>query len=266
MQRSLSELDPKQFLMEHMRHPNPVLVYGYGLGIGKTDFALWLASKCIDWKLHHYVITNIKITDDAGYPVRIVRNSRELERTLERIKRTKIIVFDEAGIIVSSRRSLSAENMYMFRLVRLARKHRAKLLFVTQAYEDIDSAIRRMLIMEAQKLSKKAVVLRSYDYRYYDNEVTINNLPSSPIKFDTYDTADFKIYDLEQELAEEVLKRLQSISYLDRKILDYAIECEGSLECIERKSGIGRNNVVKKIAKVLKRVLDVYEIMEQVEE
>ena len=264
MLRSLSEVDPKQFLLEHLRHPNAIMVYGYGLGIGKTDFALWLAAKMVDWKIANHIITNIKTLDNAGYNVHLVRNSRELEKAMRKYKR-KVIVFDEAGIIISSRRALSAENMYMNRLVRLARKNQAKLIFVTQAPEDLDIGVRRLLILEAEKLSKTKAVLRSYDYRYHEAEITLTNIPPAPIRFDTYDTADFKIYDLEQELAEEVLKRLQTISYLDRKILDYALECEGSLECIERKSGIGRNNVVKKIAKVLKRVLDVYELVEDAE-
>ena len=178
-----------------------VMIYGQ-LETGKTDFSLLLAEYGLKYGIIEYAFTNIKLLEKYDRIIE-VHDNIALKKNLEKYRKNKkIVVIDEAGLIASSRRVLSKKNEYFMRLCRLARKYRASLIYVTQAIEDLDPGIRRLVQCEIQKVSKKTAIVSLIDMEY---DIEIHNIPPTSIKFDTYDIAEFEFKDEAKEQMKELI-------------------------------------------------------------
>ena len=85
------------------------IIYVLGrMGFGKTDFALAWAQLLLKWDIIDLVITNIKLFEEYDTFKYFDRTSK-LDQLLE-IRCRKLVIIDEAGIAIDSRRSTSKVN------------------------------------------------------------------------------------------------------------------------------------------------------------
>ena len=196
----------KEILSKLFEIPHSIIIHG-DLKTGKTDFSLFMCQKAFDYGLIEIAFTNIKIIDNKGYDIRIVRNNLELEKYLKNLRKHRkrsMFILDEAGLIISSRRVLSKKNELFLKLARLSRKHFCTFVFITQRLQDLDPALRSLCIGIFQKTSKKHAFLSS---PLFEEEIELVNIPKTKIKFDEYDIAEFR-YLTEEEAKKLVLKEV----------------------------------------------------------
>lgn len=244
-----------QILLSHILHPNPIIIWGKELGVGKTDFGLFLAEKAFEYDLTDHILTNIKVT--VKHPrLHIVRSNYELDTLLDTLRGRKLLVFDEAGIIFSSRRVLSNVNMYIFELVRLARKKHCKLIFITQSLEDLDPNIRRLAVALIQKVDKKTAVLDSRLRGYRDLDITLTDISATSLKFDTYDTAEFQFLTEEELLKKRYRDKLLRIleDPDTRLMIRLLIENDFKYKDVGSVLGLTQYQVTRRIKALLKRI------------
>ena len=193
------EREPDRFMdlaVRIINDPNPVLVTG-NLRTGKTDFALLLGEKALEMRWAERIVTNIEVSlgDSNPYRFRVkrVHSSRDIQRELGRRGR-KVLIIDEAGIHISARRSVSKKNMFFVYLTRLSRKHKAKMIYITQKDEDLDKAVRDLCTVHIHKHSLKTAEI-TLKTPTGDETIWLENIPRTTIPFDTLSTAPLEIED-----------------------------------------------------------------------
>lgn len=98
--------------------------------------------------------------------VKIYKNDKELSKfvwsksDIEKIRFSYtpwLLVMDEGAINMNSRRSLSNINLYLTELIVLSRKKNCSLIFISQAFENLDINVSRLcdLIIEMQKIKRQ---------------------------------------------------------------------------------------------------------------
>jgi len=170
--------------------PAPIIFVTGRMGKGKTNFSLLLCEIALMMRWVKHVATNIKVYDDRF--LRITSFS-ELDSWLKVDKQRKLYDFDEASSNISRRTPLARLNRQIIDLAFKLRKYRAHLIVVAVSRGLVDStfeAIPDLVLAEFEKLSKYKAVLKS---QLFDDAIILHNIPSSTIKFDTYDIAPFTL-------------------------------------------------------------------------
>jgi len=170
-----------------------VIIFGRR-GTGKTDFSLLLCEILYNLGIIQHFATNIKIYD-SPFPIEHINNLDDLTLWAETHTGRKMFILDEAGRSMARRTPMSKINVEILKKLQIIRKYKLSLQFVTPNEAYIDSATLGSDILDG--------VFRKPNFRnqkillYLDNlegfRVSIYGIPSTSIKFDTWDSADFTL-------------------------------------------------------------------------
>jgi len=207
-------------VLEHIhRDISPVIIIHGKKGTGKTDFSLYLAEKMLEYGYVELVATNVKT---ESFPV--IDTLGKLRLWLASSTKKKLFVFDEAGVYITARRSMSKANVEILKLAHLLRKYRAKMIFTTVRYKDIDASLKDPEICSAI-VEKKAKTIAEITVLTGEPETYIlTNIPRTSINFDTYDIAYFD-FEREYEVTEDMPDWLKALEIFAREG-NYRAICE----------------------------------------
>jgi len=196
----------QDLIVQIFNDPNAMLITG-NLGTGKTDFSLRLAEDAIQLGVRDRIVTNIEVILGRDHPllwrVRKTYSTSEMLREIKKRGR-KILIIDEAGLHFPSRRATSRKNMFFYHIARLARKHKTKLIYITQDEEDIDKANRQLITVFARKASRRTAELTILTEQG-EYVVWLEGIPRTSIRFNTLSTAPLKFdSDIEDIFKEEI--------------------------------------------------------------
>jgi len=170
--------------------PAPIIFVTGRMGKGKTNFCLLLCELALTNHWVKYVATNIKVEDSRFLRI---TSFAELDNWLKANSQKKLFAFDEASSNISRRTPLAKLNRQIIDLAFKLRKYRAYLIVVAVSRQLVDStfeAIPDLVLGEFKKISKDKAVLLS---PIFDDAIMLHNVPSTTVKFDTYDVAPFTL-------------------------------------------------------------------------
>lgn len=161
------------------------------MGRGKTDFALAVAEHAVHHGIVDVVITNIKLK--VKYKrIKYFYKISQLNELVE-TKGRKLVIIDEAGIGIDSRRATSRINVFFKKTSRLIRKKRGHLMIISQKERDIDIALNDLVSTGIHKVSKTIALVQFATSR---KQFKITDVKRTKIKFNTNDVANL-IFDEE---------------------------------------------------------------------
>lgn len=159
---------------------------------GKTDFALLIAERLLELRIVSKVASNIKTWD---CPIEFISDLPTLKAWLHADRTRKLYIFDEAGLHLHRRRSMSKKNIGFMTLLPEISKAHARMIGITQNPTSIDKELLspvwcKGLIFKLSKLKVKMVS----ELFLPDNAVQeFYPVPKTNIPFDPYAIAPFKL-------------------------------------------------------------------------
>ena len=181
-------------------HSAPIIVIFGRLDSGKTDLALLLAQKMLEYDMVKKVATNIKIEDDSIFRDKFERvtSVEKLKIWLEEDKRThKLFILDECGENIDARNPMGRINKEIRYVGFKVRKYRQKMILIIQRIKDLESTFRsdELTLAKIKKLGKTRAIIISdlFVGRWNTDTVFLNDIPKTKINFDTYDVAPFEL-------------------------------------------------------------------------
>jgi len=180
--------------------PAPIILVCGRMGLGKTDFSLFLCETLLNRKLVDTVGTNIEVVDPRFIKI---TSMTKLEKWLAASKQRKLFVLDEAGIYIDSRNPFSQLNKRIRKVAMLLRHYHAKFMVITQREKDLESTIRDLISAKIEKIGLKTAIVTSPIFG--DEEIVLSNIPQTTIPFDSYKISEFS---LTEELTEEEMTQL----------------------------------------------------------
>lgn len=159
---------------------------------GKTDFALLIAERLLELRIVSKVASNIKTWDS---PVEFIDNLPTLKEWLHKGKERKLYIFDEAGIHLHRRRSMSKKNIGFMTLLPEISKAHARMIGITQNPMSIDKELLSPVWCKGLifKLSKLKVRIVSELLPPGEEVKEFFPVPKTNIPFDPYAIAPFKL-------------------------------------------------------------------------
>lgn len=177
-------------------YPAPVFLITGKPDSGKTDFALWLAQKGLDWNFIDLCASNIPSTDNRFVQLTSLRS---LERWLSLFKqKRKMFILDEAdkcmtNLDVVSRLSKQFRVPMAFQI----RKFHAKLILIYHRLRDVPELYLDKNVTTAfiHKASKKISYVKSdLIFPLIGREhLRLRQVPRTEIPFNTYGVGDFTL-------------------------------------------------------------------------
>jgi len=177
----------KKLLIHFLKVPAPIIFVSGRMGTGKTDFALLLTQLALAIHSIDKIGSNIKVDHPAFTRI---ESASKLEQWVRSDRSSKLFILDEAGVHIDSRNPLGAINKKIRHLAFLLRKHRAKMIVISQRNIDVESTIRDLTIANFQKQSKKVCIVRS---QLLDDNIALIDIPRTSLPFSTYDIAEFSL-------------------------------------------------------------------------
>jgi hypothetical protein len=206
------------------------------MGKGKTNFSLLLCELALINRWVKHVATNIKVEDPRFLRI---TSFAELESWLKVDRRKKLFDFDEASSNISRRTPLAKLNRQIIDLAFKLRKYRAYLVIVAVSRALVDStfeAIPDLVLGEFKKISRDKAVLTS---PIFDDAIILHNIPSTTVKFDTYDIAPFTLAPPENQqpqlLCCRVAKRYAEIGNMSVIANEFHIPAREQVKILIRK-------------------------------
>lgn len=219
--------------------PAPLIIIYGKKGTGKTDFSLLTAEVTQELGLVQKVATNIR-TDRFE----LIDSYTKLKNWLTSDVKTKLFIFDEAGVYLPARRATSKPNVKMLKLAYLMRKYRSKWIFVTVSYRDLDPAFKSPDICTAviKKVSKKFALIDLLDG---EPPIEFYNVPKTSVSFDTYDIAFFDFENGERK-KKEALKPVEK--ELEKRPA-YLYVKYGTLDAVMKKLNLSHKEQARRLLK-----------------
>jgi hypothetical protein len=168
-----------------------VLIFG-DWKTGKTDFALLIAERLLELRIVSEVASNIKSSDSR---MQFIANLPHLKKWLRNSNTRKLYVFDEAGVHLHKRRSMSSKNVSFMTLLPEISKAHARMIAITQNPASIDAELlspvwcKGIIIKENLYKAKFISELFSGDKKVCE----FYPVPKTTIDFDPYAIAPFKL-------------------------------------------------------------------------
>jgi hypothetical protein len=223
--------------LEKMFHvPAPIIFVTGRMGKGKTNFSLLLCELALINRWVKHVATNIKVEDPRFLRI---TSFAELESWLKVDRRKKLFDFDEASSNISRRTPLAKLNRQIIDLAFKLRKYRAYLVIVAVSRALVDStfeAIPDLVLGEFKKISRDKALLTS---PIFDDAIILHNIPSTTVKFDTYDIAPFTLAPPENQqpqlLCCRVAKRYAEIGNMSVIANEFRIPAREQVKILIRK-------------------------------
>jgi len=159
---------------------------------GKTDFALLIAEILHSTGTIKNIATNIKIYEST-FSIEYIDNLEDLEHWASTVRGKKLFIFDEAGKTFRRRTPLSSVNVQILDTIQIMRKYRLSLIFITPHQDYIDSSVWGTDVLDGVfRKTDKNKKIAIYDDYLYGFTRDIFGIPSTSIKFDTWDSAPMK--------------------------------------------------------------------------
>jgi len=216
--------------------PAPIIFVTGRMGKGKTNFCLLLCELALINRWVKHVATNIKVEDSRFLRI---TSFAELDNWLKANSQKKLFAFDEASSNISRRTPLAKLNRQIIDLAFKLRKYRAYLIVVAVSRQLVDStfeAVPDLVLGEFKKISKNKAVLFS---PIFDDAIMLLNIPSTTVKFDTYDVAPFTLTPPEDQqpllLCCRVAKRYAEIGNMSIIANEFHIPAREQVKILIRK-------------------------------
>lgn len=168
-----------------------VLIFG-DWKTGKTDFALLIAERLLELDIVTEVASNIKSPDPR---LKFISDLPHLRKWLHGSNTRKLYIFDEAGVHLHKRRSMSAKNVSFMTLLPEISKAHARMIAVTQNPASIDAELlspvwcKGLIIKENLYKARFISELFPSDKKVYE----FYPVPPTTIPFDPYAIAPFQL-------------------------------------------------------------------------
>lgn len=158
---------------------------------GKTDFGLLIAERLLELNVVREIASNIETNDER---ITFITDLPSLKQWLHKDNIRKLYIFDEAGVHLHKRRSMSAKNVAIVTLLPEISKAHARLIAIMQNPRSIDSEMLDPTWCKGliQKLSKYRA--RFVSELFIDKVIfEFEDVPRTSIKFDPYKIAPFRL-------------------------------------------------------------------------
>lgn len=161
---------------------------------GKTDFNLLIAEMLHDLELVEEFATNIKIYD-SPFEIKKITCLPELEDWGKSNARRKLFILDEAGRAFKRRTPMSKINVEMIDKLQIVRKYKMSILQIATAEKFVDSAGLDPSVLDGYIVKPyfNNPTVAMYTDLLEDWQKKLVEIPSTRIKFDTWDTAPFTL-------------------------------------------------------------------------
>lgn len=177
-------------------YPAPVFLITGKPDSGKTDFALWLAEKGLDWNFIDLCASNIPVKDNRFVELTSLRS---LERWLSLFKqKRKMFILDEADKCMTNLDVVSKlSKQFRVPMAFQIRKFHAKLILIYHRLRDVPELYLDKNVTTAfiHKASKKLAYVRSdLIFSLIGREhLRIRQVPRTKIPFNTYGVGNFTL-------------------------------------------------------------------------
>jgi len=162
---------------------------------GKTDFALLIAEIVFKAGIIEHFATNIKIYSSL-FHIEHITNLDNLTLWCKNTRGKKLFLFDEFGKAMRRRSPMSRLNIKLIDHFQILRKYKLSTLAITVNEKFVDNVALGSDILDGAFLKpnyKNQKIALYRDYLEYFTK-SINGIPGTSIKFDTWDVAPFKEY------------------------------------------------------------------------
>jgi len=198
-------------------YPAPVVVFTGKPDSGKTDMALWISEKALEWEFLDMCASNIPVHDNRFLKLTSLRS---LEKWLSLFKQQrKLFILDEAdekltNLDVVSKLSKGFRVPMAFQI----RKFHAKLFLIYHRLRDVPELYldRNVTTAFIHKVNKKTAYIRS-DLLYPligENQLRLVNMPRTSIPFNTYGVG---MFSLENKMEMEMLELWYKTIILEKR-------------------------------------------------
>jgi len=159
---------------------------------GKTDFALLIAERLLELNIVSKIASNIYTKDDR---IIFISDLPTLRSWLHGDKTRKLYIFDEVGMHLHKRRSMSRKNIAFMTILPEISKARARLICIMQNPESIDKELispvwcKGLIIKDNLYKAKFISELFPGDQKVFE----FNPVPKTTIPFDPYAIAPFEL-------------------------------------------------------------------------
>lgn len=193
----------------------PYILCGGALGEGKTDFALYSVEKGVEYQEIEEFAGNIKSVDpgniEADYTY--IKSWDELDDWLERNRKPKIFIHDEATQNLDKRRGMDKLILKYSHKGELFRKFNAHAILTCPDPYELDKRLteNRLTNCLFEKTDEKKVKIEAVRNKRLErslpkNPIFYRDVPQTLIDFDTYEVAEFEYSDEEKEDEEKKTK------------------------------------------------------------
>jgi len=161
---------------------------------GKTDFSLLLAERMLKLGIVEKVASNIETKSDM---IKFISDLPTLKEWLFGDNSRKLYIFDEAGLHVHRRRSMSAKNIAIVTLMPEISKAHARLIMILHNVEGFDKELTSTVWCKGliEKDNKYHVRFISLTKPFPNGEFSMEfyPIPKTNIPFDPYALAPFQL-------------------------------------------------------------------------
>jgi hypothetical protein len=162
---------------------------------GKTDFSLLLAERMLKLGIVQKVASNIETKGDNT--ITFISDLPTLKDWLYGDRTRKLYIFDEAGLHVHRRRSMSAKNIAILTLMPEISKAHARLILILHNLEALDKELTSTVWCKGliEKDNKYHARFISFTKPLLNEEFSMEfyPVPRTNIPFDPYAIAPFKL-------------------------------------------------------------------------
>lgn len=159
---------------------------------GKTDFALLIAERLLELGIISKVASNIETEDSR---IIFISDLPTLKAWLHADRTKKLYIFDEAGVHLHRRRSMSRKNVSFVSILPEISKAHARMIAITQNPTSLDAEL-------LSPVWCKGIIIKQNKYRakiiseLFDADRKVMEfypVPKTNIPFDPYKIAPFKL-------------------------------------------------------------------------
>ena len=161
-------------MSDHKIVKNHIYMISWLPGTGKSFFASYLASN------YRIIYSNLEIKNQFWFVVNNKIKSIKDIQFIEYHDDKGILITEEAGVNVSSRQSMSEENIEFSKLTKLSRKKNIDLIYISQLRRNVDIDIREMAIykfeMNAYFIEKNRLMFEITIYDRWDKLLWVKEI------------------------------------------------------------------------------------------
>ncbi|MHC3128735.1 MAG: ATP-binding protein [Candidatus Bathyarchaeota archaeon] len=173
-----------------------IIIFGRR-GTGKTDLGLLIIEILYRIGIIKHVSTNTKILD-SPFPIKEITNLEDLKYWGENNRGRKLFLFDEIAKAMPRRRPMSRLNVELINKFQVLRKHKLSVVATTINEDILDSMAMRDDTLDARFIKKffpsghkLKCKIAYFRHLLTDEEITLTDLPSTSVKFDSWDSSPF---------------------------------------------------------------------------